>query len=119
MNIRKQGNDWQLSTEAYQGDYAGRAFVAVADYQQLPARQVFTPGSVVRASSAGFSSLSTTHCCGRLTASLRSKLQNLASELLLYMAMISSWFPALSVLPQSVTEHGTYQGTDQTDPGRM
>jgi hypothetical protein len=47
-NIRKQSNDWQLSTEAYQGNfgsnYAGRASVAIAGYQQLPAQQVLYPG---------------------------------------------------------------------------
>lgn len=47
-NIRKQSNDWQVSTEAYQGNfgqnYAGRASVAIAGYQQLPAQQVLYPG---------------------------------------------------------------------------
>ena len=48
VNIRKQSNDWQISTEAYQGNfgsnYAGRASVAIAGYQQLPAQQVLYPG---------------------------------------------------------------------------
>ncbi|KAJ4364804.1 hypothetical protein N0V95_000648 [Ascochyta clinopodiicola] len=47
-NVRKQSNDWQVSTEAYQGNfgrnYAGRASVAIAGYQQLPAQQVLYPG---------------------------------------------------------------------------
>lgn len=48
VDIRKQSNDWQLSTETYQGNfgsnYAGRASVAIAGYQQLPAQQVLYPG---------------------------------------------------------------------------
>ncbi|KAF3008396.1 hypothetical protein E8E13_000789 [Curvularia kusanoi] len=47
-NIRKQSNDWQVSTAGYQGNfgknYAGRASVAIAGYQQLPAQQVLYPG---------------------------------------------------------------------------
>lgn len=47
-NIRFQTNDWQLSTTAYQGNfgknYAPRAYVATAGYQQLRAEQVLYPG---------------------------------------------------------------------------
>ncbi|KAJ4331113.1 hypothetical protein N0V87_009440 [Didymella glomerata] len=48
VNLRKQSNDWQVSTEAYQGisgkNYAGRASVVIAGYQQPPAQQALCPG---------------------------------------------------------------------------
>lgn len=47
-NIRQQGNDWELSTVAYQGNfgtnYGARAYVAIAGYQQQTVRQTLYPG---------------------------------------------------------------------------
>ncbi|KAL6712671.1 hypothetical protein ACN47E_000548 [Coniothyrium glycines] len=48
QNIRYQSNDWQLSSEAYQGNYgynyAGRAYVAIYGYQQQTVIQTLYPG---------------------------------------------------------------------------
>ncbi|KAF2026382.1 hypothetical protein EK21DRAFT_74358, partial [Setomelanomma holmii] len=48
QNIRYQTNDWQLSIQEYQGNYgknyAGRAYVAIAGYQQQRVGQTLYPG---------------------------------------------------------------------------
>lgn len=47
-HIHNEGNDWELSIETYQGQFgnncAPRAYVAIAGYQQLTAKQVLYPG---------------------------------------------------------------------------
>ena len=56
-HIRQEGNDWQLSIPEYQGNfginYASRAYVAIAGYQQQTVAQTLYPGY----KSLGFSSV--------------------------------------------------------------